>query len=420
MTEHSELLPNLLDEDAFEMQMRGYSRRQVDEYVAGKGSEIRDLQERLARALDESEQLRQQLAAIRQQAGTRPPHEEVSERIAQILKLADDEAKAQKARASEDIANIRHEAKREADAALGEAREKADRTLTSAQDQAESFVSAARAEADRARETARAEAEQAGADAHKEADELLVSARSKAERMLAESTARSTAINDGAARRLELLSGTHVEAARRLAEIRDVVTELLSRDSARGSLEDEVAKAVAGAMSGTAESPRVPGQSPPADARMARKTTKPAAQTPAAASVGTTAPAQPVVSPSIAPQPAGPSGPHARPAPGAAPTAPPSPAPQPVRSGGQRQAGPAERQAGTPERQAGPAERQAGPAERQAGTPERQADTPERQASAAERPLGLGRDHSARDQAARGTAGDDSAQHQARKVTGPN
>src|SRR6266496_3892752 len=363
MTEHSELLPNLLDEDAFEVQMRGYSRRQVDEFVARTRSQTRDLEERLARALDDSEQVRQQLAVARQQPGAKPAHEEISERIAQILKLADDEAKAQKARANDEIAKARGDAQREVEATINEAREKAERMLTSAQDQAESFVSAARAEADKARDAARTEAEQAAADARKEADELLVSARSKAERMLAESTARSTAINDGAARRLELLS----------------------RDSARGSLEDEVAKAVAGAMSGTAESPRVPGQSPPADARMARKTTKPAAQTPAAASVGTTAPAQPVVSPSIAPQPAGPSGPHARPAPGAAPTAPPSPAPQPVRSGGQRQAGPAERQAGP-----------------------------------AERPLGLGRDHSARDQAARGTAGDDSAQHQARKVTGPN
>ena len=333
MTEHSELLPNLLDEDAFEMQMRGYSRRQVDEYVAGKRSEIRDLQERLARALDESEQLRQQLAAIRQQAGTRPPHEEVSERIAQILKLADDEAKAQKARASEDIANIRHEAKREADAALGEAREKADRTLTSAQDQAESFVSAARAEADRARETARAEAEQAGADAHKEADELLVSARSKAERMLAESTARSTAINDGAARRLELLSGTHVEAARRLAEIRDVVTELLSRDSARGSLEDEVAKAVAAAMS-TGEAPRGQAQNQPADARMARKTAKnpgaaPVAATPPAG-MGAAVPAQPpVVGQVVTPKPAAPAGPPPRPASGGTPATPATQAPQP-------------------------------------------------------------------------------------------
>ena len=274
MTEHNELLPNLLGEDAFEMQMRGYSRRQVDEYVARSRSQTRDLEERLARALDDAEQLRQQLAAAHEQPGARPPHEEVSERIAQILKLADDEAKAQKARANEDIAKVRSDAQREADAVLTEAREKADRMLTSAQDQAENFVSAARAEADKTRESARAEADKAAAESRKEAEEQLASARSKAERMLAESTARSTAINEGAARRLELLSGTHAEAARRLTEIRDVVTELLSRDAARGSLEDEVAKAVSSAVNGPGEAVRKLGADQPADSRMARKTTK--------------------------------------------------------------------------------------------------------------------------------------------------
>ena len=134
MTEHSELLPNLLDEDAFEVQMRGYSRRQVDEFVARSRSQTRDLEERLARALDESEQLRQQLSAAHQQPGSRPPHEEISERIAQILKLADDEATAQKARANEEINKLRSDAQREADAALTEAREKAERMLTSAQE----------------------------------------------------------------------------------------------------------------------------------------------------------------------------------------------------------------------------------------------------------------------------------------------
>src|SRR6266702_2659452 len=71
MTEHNELLPNLLDEDAFEVQMRGYSRRQVDEFVARTRSQTRDLEERLARALDDSEQVRQQLAVARQPTGAR-------------------------------------------------------------------------------------------------------------------------------------------------------------------------------------------------------------------------------------------------------------------------------------------------------------------------------------------------------------
>src|ERR1035438_9004526 len=41
MNDNSDLLPNLVHEDAFEMQMRGYSRRQVDEYIARCRSQIR-------------------------------------------------------------------------------------------------------------------------------------------------------------------------------------------------------------------------------------------------------------------------------------------------------------------------------------------------------------------------------------------
>src|SRR6266568_7337924 len=104
MTDQTDLLSDLGHEDTFEKEMRGYSRRQVDEFVARTRSQTRDLEERLARALDDSEQVRQQLAVARQQPGAKPAHEEISERIAQILKLADDEAKAQKARANDDIA----------------------------------------------------------------------------------------------------------------------------------------------------------------------------------------------------------------------------------------------------------------------------------------------------------------------------
>ena len=109
MNENSDLLPNLLHEE-FEMQMRGYSRRQVDDFVARRNNEIRELEQRLARTLDESEHLRRELSTVRQQAlSGRPAHEEVSERISQILKLADDEARAQKNKADDDIASQREE-----------------------------------------------------------------------------------------------------------------------------------------------------------------------------------------------------------------------------------------------------------------------------------------------------------------------
>src|SRR6516165_5682058 len=98
MNDNGDLLPNLVHEDAFEMQMRGYSR-----------SQIRDLEQRLGRALDENDELRRDLSTARQQAlGAKPAHEEVSERISQILKLADDEARSQKSKAHEEIARQRN------------------------------------------------------------------------------------------------------------------------------------------------------------------------------------------------------------------------------------------------------------------------------------------------------------------------
>ena len=85
-------------EDLFEREMRGYSRRRVEEFVAKTRSQIRDLEDRLSQTLDATEQLRNELLAAQQAAAEKPAHEEISERIGQILKLADDESKAQRNR----------------------------------------------------------------------------------------------------------------------------------------------------------------------------------------------------------------------------------------------------------------------------------------------------------------------------------
>src|SRR5499427_753784 len=201
MNDNSDLLPNLVHEDAFEVQMRGYSRRQVDEFITRCRGQIRDLEQRLARALDESEGLKRELATTRQQAlGAKPAHEEVSERIAQILKLADDEARSQKSKAHEDIARQRNDAQSEAEKIRTEAREQAERMLTAAQEQAERAIT-----------SARAEAEKTISEAKKKSESALASSKSQAKKALDEATARATAIHDGAERRLNLLSTRHAE-----------------------------------------------------------------------------------------------------------------------------------------------------------------------------------------------------------------
>jgi cell division septum initiation protein DivIVA len=261
MNDNSDLLPNLTHEDAFEVQMRGYSRRQVDEFIARCRSQIRDLEQRLARALHDGEELRRELAATRQQAlGAKPAHEEVSERIAQILKLADDEARSQQSKAHEDITRQRNAAQTEAEKIRTEAREQAERMLTAAQEQAERAITSARAEAEKtvtgarneAEKTltaARTEAERTTTEARKKSESALASAKAQAKKALDEATARATAIHDGAERRLNLLSTRHAETIKRLTDILDGVSGLVAAETARMSLEDEVDQATAKAIS---------------------------------------------------------------------------------------------------------------------------------------------------------------------------
>ena len=265
MNDNSDLLPNLTHEDAFEVQMRGYSRRQVDEFIARCRSQIRDLEQRLARALDDSEEMRRDLATARQQAlGAKPAHEEVSERIAQILKLADDEARSQKSKAHEEIARQRNDAQSEAEKIRTEAREQAERMLTAAQEQAERAITSARAEAEKtvsgarneAEKTltsARTEAERTTTEARKKSESALASAKSQAKKALDEATARATAIHDGAERRLNLLSTRHGETIKRLTDILDGVSGLVAAETARMSLEDEVDQNTAKAIAAAAE-----------------------------------------------------------------------------------------------------------------------------------------------------------------------
>ncbi len=268
MNDNSDLLPNLAHEDAFEMQMRGYSRRQVDEFIARCRSQIRDLEQRLARALDEREELQRDLSTARQQAlGAKPAHEEVSERISQILKLADDEARSQKTKAHEDIARQRNDAQQEADKARAEAREQAERMLTAAQEQAERAITSARAEAEKTVNAARAEAEQTTSDAKKRSETVLAGAKAQAKKALDEATARATAIHDGAERRLSLLSTRHAETIKRLTDILDGVSSLVTAEAARLSLEDEVeqntAKTIAAHAAGDSARPAPAGAKGP-------------------------------------------------------------------------------------------------------------------------------------------------------------
>src|SRR5690606_25450947 len=159
MTHGHDSIPDLMQEDTFEVAIRGYNRRQVNDYVARTRDQIRDLEERLARAIDQAEQSRLELVEARRQMAETPQNFNPSTRLEQILKLGQEEANA-----------LRESAKAEADQLVSQARETADKILTSAQAEAERRVGEATDAAERMVAQANADAEQTRASARAEAE----------------------------------------------------------------------------------------------------------------------------------------------------------------------------------------------------------------------------------------------------------
>jgi len=259
MSEHAEFpaVPGMIQ---WEREVRGYNRAQVDEYVAMQSGQIRELENKLRQGLSEIERLRRELTDARD-AGARPAHEELPERMGQILKLAAEQAKEERERGANDATQLREAAKAETDKlradtkqeteqARAHAQDQAERMLAAAAEQSERSVVAAKTEAERLVSTAQATAERTIADATKHADSTVAAAIAQAKEQLDQATARATAIHDGAERRLNLLISRHTETVRRLTEIRDVVTSLVSGETTRGSLEDEVNRAMTAQTAG--------------------------------------------------------------------------------------------------------------------------------------------------------------------------
>ncbi|ADG90088.1 hypothetical protein [Thermobispora bispora] len=262
MTNQTDNFPDLANEESFEVVMRGYSRRQVHEYMIRTRNQIRDLEERLARAIEQAEQARVELAEARRKMAASPQNpEELGERLSQILRLAQEEAAANRQASEEEAARLRENARAEAERMVASAREQADAIRSAAQDEAERriaeatataerLVSQATAEAEETLGSARAEAEETRRSAQSEAERLVTSARMEAERLVGEARAqaesivtaaqqRATMLDEHTGRRVAFLTDSHREVMRRLNEIGAMVNDLLHREAAAGPLIDE-------------------------------------------------------------------------------------------------------------------------------------------------------------------------------------
>ncbi|MEV0586858.1 hypothetical protein [Nonomuraea sp. NPDC050310] len=270
MTNQHDILPELMQEDAFEVAIRGYNRRQVHDHMLRTRNQIRDLEERLARAIDQAEQSRIELAEARRRMVEAPQsYDDLSPRLAQILKLGEEEAAAKRADAETESVRRVEAAQAEAERLVSSARETADKILTSAQAEAERRVSEAteaaermlaqagadaeetlttaraeaeegvreaRAESERMLTSARMEAEQLVESARNEADAALASARAEADSTLTTAQQRASALDEHTGRRVAYLTDTHGEVVRRLSEISVVLADLMDKEAMAGEL----------------------------------------------------------------------------------------------------------------------------------------------------------------------------------------
>ena len=184
--------------EVFDVAMRGYSRRDVDDFAEHARRQVADLEEQLARALGDAERLRAELATARQPPANRPAHEEVSERIGQIFTLAGQDTQAEKDYAARAIATLRFQAQEEANTGRDAAISQTQQMLAAAQEHAERAITTARAEASAATSTAQAQAEAVTAQALAQAEAALAEAAGRSARLLDEATARAAAIHGGA------------------------------------------------------------------------------------------------------------------------------------------------------------------------------------------------------------------------------
>ncbi len=143
----------------WEREVRGYNRQQVDNYVAWRVGQVRELESRLSQSLARSRTCARELADAR--ASRRPPAARGDQRAGRPDTQAgrrggQGRARARRVRRQQDARERQGRGRQ----AAGEAKQEADRIKTEAQERAERMLTAAQEQADRAVAAATAEAEQ--------------------------------------------------------------------------------------------------------------------------------------------------------------------------------------------------------------------------------------------------------------------
>jgi DivIVA domain-containing protein len=212
----------------FDVVLRGYDRRQVDDYLDRVEAALNDADarhaddaQRLAALESQVTDMHERLADAERRAEGRPePAPVAGDRIAAMLRLADEEATALRAAATDDAQRIVAEA---------QARAGQESALRTAElDRREEEISASYAQADAARQQAQVDADAIRARGEEEAAELRRQAQEDLRRMHESGQLEAAAMTAEARRQVEDLSRQRDAIAAQLQSLRDTLAGALS------------------------------------------------------------------------------------------------------------------------------------------------------------------------------------------------
>ncbi|HEX5347081.1 MAG TPA: hypothetical protein VFW64_08275 [Pseudonocardiaceae bacterium] len=224
---------------AFDVVLRGYDKRQVDERLRFLGAELTVADNALRAASERAALLEDALSETRSTPAGEPLGDSnFGARVEKILKLAEDEAREVRSQADaaalalveqarahaaeqdsalqqrwseldsarQELEQARQEVNRECEQLRAQARAEADQIRTAVTQQADQLFTAARADADEVGAAAHAEAEQLIAQAKAEAEQLVAQANAQAQRLVAAATDAARAREQSSAHEVHQLS----------------------------------------------------------------------------------------------------------------------------------------------------------------------------------------------------------------------
>ncbi|MCY7364444.1 MAG: DivIVA domain-containing protein [Frankiaceae bacterium] len=239
-------LQQTAEASGFDVVLRGYDRRQVDDYLDRVEVALTEADERHAQDGERITALEKQVAQVQQEladsarraSGQPEPASLLTARLAEMLRLAEQEAAAIRAEATAEAEGVVGVAKSQAaresserDAALrkreqdvARAAETAESSTLQAQKDSEALRARAQTEADELRKAAEQEARTVRGDARTEAEKVVGQARQDVQVLHEQARQEAAAMTAEAGRQVEELSAQRNAIAGQLQNLRDAVS----------------------------------------------------------------------------------------------------------------------------------------------------------------------------------------------------